>query len=122
MAPQPGSIGIGCVFAPLADGGSKAAPCGIGGLRPLGQGLDEVFELNLEGRAGKVLRRKLKRGHREVDALVVATPGAGQNFAHLTRVAAGDIDKREGRRNSTERVVVTGSSMRLILGYPLSSA
>ena len=104
----------------------EAAPCGIGGLRPHGQGLDEVFvvELNLEGRAGKVLRRKLKRGRREVDALVVATPGAGQNFAHLTRVAAGDIDKREGRRNSTERVVqkVTGSSMRLILGYPLSSA
>jgi hypothetical protein len=54
----------------------------------------------------------------------VATPGAGQNFAHLTRVAAGDIDKREGRRNSTERVVqkVTGRSMRLILRYPLSAA
>ena len=99
----------------------KAAPCGIGGPWPHGQGLDKVFELNLEGRAGKVLRRKLKRGRREVDALV-ATPVAGQNFAHLTRVAAGDIDKREGRRNSTERVVVTGSSMRLILGYPLSSA
>jgi hypothetical protein len=75
----------------------KAAPGSIGGLRPLGQGLDEVFvvELDLEARAGKVLRRKLKRWHGEVDAVVVAAPSAGQNFAHLARVAAGDIDKGE---------------------------
>src|SRR5262245_2108965 len=84
----------------------KAAPGGIGGPRPLGQGFDEVFvvELDLEGRAGEVFRRKLKRGRGEVNALVVAAPGAGQDFEHLARVAAGDIDKGEGSRDSVERV------------------
>ena len=68
----------------------KAALGGIGRLWPLGQSLDEVFvvELDLEARAGKILRRKLKRWHGEVDAVVVAAPSAEQNFAHLTRVAA----------------------------------
>src|SRR5262249_24071209 len=72
----------------------KAAPGCIGPLWPLGQSLDEVFlvELDLEGDGREVFRRKLKRWHGEVDALVMATPGAGQNFAHLTRVATGDIE------------------------------
>src|SRR5262245_1844448 len=108
----------------------KAAPGGIGWLRPFGQGLDEVFvvELYLKGRAGEVFRRKLKRGRGEIDALVVAAPGARQNFSHLTRVAAGDIDKGERRRDSTERVVqkLASRSMRervgvyeLLIGRPL---
>ena len=98
----------------------KAAPGGIGGLRPLGQGSDEVFvvELDLVGRAGEVLRRKLKRGRREVDAQVVAAPGAEQNLAHLTCVAAGDIDNGEGRWDSTERIVqkLASCSMRERVG------
>src|SRR6516165_12594293 len=85
----------------------KAAPGSIGGLRPLGQGLDEVFvvELDLEGRAGQVFCCKLKRGCGEVDAAVVAAPGAGQNFAHLARIAARDIDKGKGCRDGAKRVV-----------------
>ena len=108
----------------------KAAPGGIGGLRPLGQGLDEVFvvELDLEGRAGEVFRRKLKRGRLEVDALIVVAPGPPQDFAHLTRVAAGDINKGEGPRDSVERIVqkLASRSMRdrvgvhkLLIGRPL---
>src|SRR5215813_6660361 len=94
----------------------KAAPGGIGGLRPLGQGLDEVFvvEFDLEGQAGEGFRGELKRGRGEVDALVVAAPGAGQDFSHLTGVAAGDIDKGEGPRDSVERIVqkLASGSMR----------
>src|SRR6476659_4110545 len=108
----------------------KAALGGIGGLRPLGQGLDEVFvvELDLEGRAGEVFRRKLKRGRGEVDALIVVAPGPRQDFAHLTRVAAGDINKGEGPRDSVERIVqkLASRSMRdrvgvhkLLIGRPL---
>lgn len=84
----------------------KAAPGGIGGLWPLGQGLDEVFvvELDLEGRVGHVFRCKLKRWRRKVNAMVVAAPSAGQDFAHLTGVAASNIDKGEGRQDSTEHV------------------
>ena len=52
----------------------KAAPGGIGGLRPLGQGLDEVLlvELDLVGRAGEILRRKLKRGSRVLDSIALS--------------------------------------------------
>src|SRR5262245_57641963 len=98
----------------------KAAPGSIGRLWPLGQGLDEVFvvELDLEGRGGHVFRRKLKRWPGEVNAVVVAAPGAAQNFAHLTGVAAGNIDKREGRRDSTERVAqkIASRSVRQCVG------
>jgi len=108
----------------------EAAPDGISGLRPLGEGLDEVFvvELDLVGRAGQVFRRKLKRWHGEVDALVVAASGAGQNFAHLARIAARNIDKGEGPRDSVERVVqkLASRSMgervgvhELLIGRPL---
>src|SRR5262245_39155288 len=108
----------------------KAAPGGVGGLRPLGQSLDEVFviELNVVGRAGEVLRRKLKRGRREVDGLVVAAPSAEQNLAHLARVTTSDVDKGEGHRDSTEYVVqkLASCSMRervgldeLLIGRPL---
>jgi hypothetical protein len=65
-----------------------------------------------------VFRCKLKRGRGGVDAVVAAAPGAEQNFAHLTRVAAGDIDKGEGGGDSAERVVqkVTSRSMRECVG------
>src|SRR5262245_57933734 len=98
----------------------KAAPGGIGGLRPLGQGVDEVFvvQLDLEGRVGEVFRRNLKCGRGEVDALVVAAPGAWQDLTHLTGVAAGDINKGEGPRDSGERVVqkLASRSMRDCVG------
>ena len=98
----------------------KAAPGSMGRLWPLGQGLDEVFvvERDLEGRVGQVFRRKLKRWRGEVNAVVVAAPGAGQNLAHLTGVAAGNIDKGEGRRDSTERVAqkIASRSVRQCVG------
>src|SRR5262245_44845692 len=108
----------------------KAAPGGIGGLRPLGQGLDEVFvvEFDLEGRAGEVFRRKLKRGRGEVDALVVAAPGARQNIRTLTGIASGDMYKGACPRDSVERVVQkhASRSMRdrvgvheLLIGRPM---
>src|ERR1700674_5530628 len=80
----------------------EAAPRRIGGLRAPLQSLDEVamIELDVEGDASEVLGRKLERGLRKIDAVIVADPGARERWPHLAGIAARDVEKGEGLGDS----------------------
>ena len=83
----------------------QPAPGGIGGLGPPGERRDEiaVVELDLERHAGEILRGKLERGLRQIDAVIVPDFGAGERASHLAGIAAGDIEKGERLGERGER-------------------
>src|SRR5258708_1792091 len=83
----------------------EAAPGGVRFLGPHGERSDEVavVKLDLERNAGEVLRGKLKRWLRQIDAVIVPDLGAGERLPHLACIAAGNVEKGEGLSDVGER-------------------
>jgi hypothetical protein len=83
----------------------EAAPGGVRFLGSPGECGDEVavVELDLERNAGEVLRGKLKRRLRQIDAVIMPDLGAGERLPHLVGIAAGNIEKDEGLGDGGQR-------------------
>ena len=108
----------------------EAAPGGVRFLGPPGERGDEVavVELDLERNAGEVLRGKLKRRLRQIDAVIVRDLGADERLPHLVGIAAGNVEKGEGLGDGGERPMQDRSHFlmseriaidQLLIGRPL---
>src|SRR4051794_21419909 len=75
----------------------QAAPRHISKLGPVIHRLDKiaVIEVNSEGHAGQVLGCQFQRRLREINAVIMADPGCGQDAFHEARIATSKINNGE---------------------------
>ena len=76
----------------------QAAPRHIRRRRTVIHGDDEIalIEIHLEGQTGEIPGGELKRRLGKIDAVIVPDPRFRQHTLHQARIAAGNIEHREG--------------------------
>src|SRR6476619_2782095 len=101
----------------------QAAPRHIGRLGRACPRLDEVamVKLDLEGHVLEIVRSEIEGRLRKIDTVIMTNLGAGQR-PHLTRIAAGDIEKGEGPGEGPVQSVVKDPATSLWESSSLSTS